>query len=156
MRNHWIRVLAVVFAVAMLFSACQKVKEIAGSVAEAAQAELETQVRETLEEYKLEMVEMKTTAGKLNDNGESVQIFCAVLVRTENEELVRSCTAMLGKLFTVAGAERQTGSKVENPLLVHKSVSYRFSDFTDGNTYYTIYAYSAIDPSALLSTESAD
>lgn len=156
MRNKAIRVFAAVLAMAMLLSGCQKVKQIAGSVAKAAQEELESQVRETLEEYKLEMVEMKTVAGKLNDNGESVQIFCAVLVRTGNAELTGSCASVLEKLFTKAGVTLQTDSVVENPLLVHKSVTYRFSDFADGNTYYTIYAYSAIDPAALLSTGSTE
>ena len=34
----------------------------------------------------------------------------------------------------------QTGSKVESPLLVHKDLKFKHTDF-DSSNYYTIYAY---------------
>ena len=135
-----------------LFTGCDKVGQIAGSVADAARQELEAQVKAVLEEYKVDLIEMKTTAGKLNDNGESVQIFCAILVRSDNEAVPQSCAEALGKLFTEASVTVQTDSSIENDLLVHKELSYQYTGFGSGGTYYTIYVYSAIDPSALLPT----
>lgn len=156
MRHKRIALLLVFAVLLTLFAGCGKMGQIAESVADAAKEELESQVKKVLQEYKLELVEMKTAAGKLNDNGESVQLFCAVLVRTENEGMVESCADALGKLFAQTGTMPQTDSAVLSPLLVHKSLSYRFSDFADGNTYYTIYVYSAFSPSDLLPTEPTD
>lgn len=148
-------VLAVLVLLAM-FSGCSKVGEIAGNVAEAAKAELEAQVKAVLEEYKVDLIEMKTTAGKLNDDGQTLQIFCAILVRSDNEAVPRSCAQALGRIFREAGVMVQTGSGIESSLLVHKELSYSFSDFDSEDTYYTIYVYSTLDASGLLETRAAE
>lgn len=150
------KLISLVLAIVMilcLFTGCDTVGKIAGNVADAAMKELETQVKAVLEEYKIDLIEMKTTAGKLNDGEGSLQIFCAILVRSDNDAVPRSCAETLGKIFADAGVMVQTGSEIESSYLVHKDLSYTYTGFGDGDTYYTIYVYSNIDPSALLETE---
>lgn len=150
------KLIALVLAAGMilcLFSGCDTVGKIAGNVADAAMKELENQVKAVLEEYKVDLIEMKTTAGKLNDGNGDLQIFCAILVRSDNDTLPRSCADALGKIFTDAGVMVQTGSEIESSYLVHKDLSYTYAGLESGDTYYTIYVYSTIDPSALLATE---
>lgn len=108
----------------------------------AAQKELENQVKKVLDEYKVEMVEVKTTFGKLNDEGSNWQFFCAALIRAENDALAKACLEALKSAFDQTGIQPQTGSKVEHPLLVHKQIEFRHSDYSDG-TYYVIYGYNA-------------
>ena len=106
----------------------------------AAQKELEKQVQKVLDEYKVEMVEVKTVFGKLNDEGSKMQLFCATLIKAENESMVKVCADALKGAFDETGIQRQTGSKVENALLIHKEIVFKHSDFSDG-TYYVIYGY---------------
>lgn len=149
------KLLCLLLSLVMLLSiltGCGAVGEIAGNVADAAQAELEKQVQAMLAEYKVDVVELKTTAGKLNDGEEAFQFFCAVLVRAENDAIPQSCAAALDKTFQDAGVVLQTGSAIESPYLAKKTLSYKFTAFDDGSTYYTIYVYSAVDPQALLNS----
>lgn len=150
------KLLSLLLALVMLmgvFTGCETVSEIAGNVADVAKAELEKQVRAVLEEYKVDVVELKTTAGKLNDGEGQFQFFCAVLVRAENDTIPQSCATALGNVFQKSGIIPQTGSAIESSYLEKKSLSYSFTGFDDGSTYYTIYVYSAVDPEALLNQE---
>lgn len=145
--------LCLILALAILagaFTGCAIAGEIAGNVADVAKAELEKQVKAKLAEYKVDVVELKTAAGKLNDDAEPFHFFCAVLVRAENNAIPKACADALTKNFQDVGAVLQTGSAIESPYLVKKSLSYKFNGFDDGNTYYTIYIYSAVDPQAFL------
>ena len=68
------RLAALLLAVALLFTitGCSDVVgEIAGNVADAAVKELEKQVKATLEEYKVEVVEIKSAVGKLSNVSDS-------------------------------------------------------------------------------------
>ena len=135
-----------------LFTGCEKVGEIATSVADAAMNELKAQVSAVLEEYKVDPIEIKAAAGKLNDNGEPLQVFCAILVRSDNDALPRSCAEALDKLFADAGFMVQEGNRVESEYLVHKDLSYTYTGLGGEDTYYTIYVYTTIDPASLLSS----
>ncbi len=118
---------------------------IAGNVLEAAKTELTAQIQGKLEEYKLEVVEVKPVVGKLNDEGGKYQFYCAALVRANAESSAEECAKALNKVFGEAGHVSQTGSQVESQHLVHKTVTYRQTDFSAGN-YYTVYVYvAAID-----------
>ena len=64
---------------------CSTVGELAQGAADAAVQELEKQVKQTLEKNKVEMVQMKTAFGKLNDDGGKLQMFCAVFVLTRKQ-----------------------------------------------------------------------
>ena len=118
------------------------VGEIAGNVASAAMDELENQVKKVLEENKLEVVELKTAYGKLNDEGPEKQFFCAALVKANSEAVAKACADTLNKICTASGVLTQTGSTVESPYLVHKNITFQHSDFSDG-TYYVVYLYQA-------------
>ena len=148
-RKHISLVLALIL-VLCLFTGCDTVGQIAGSVADAARAELEKQVRAVLEEYKMDIIELKTTAGKLNDGEGDLQFFCAVLVRADNDTVPRSCADTLGKVFQHSGIVVQEGQAVESPWLTKKSLSYNYTGFSGEDTLYTIYVYTSVDPGNLL------
>ena len=138
------RIAALVLTFALLFSLCgcnEIVSEIAGNVADAALKELEEQVKETLQEYKIEIVEVKSSIGKLSDESDSSsQFFCSVLVRSNSDALLSGAAGALNAVFDRTGVQVQSGSKIENDLLQNKSLSYNHTDFSTGN-YYTIWAY---------------
>ena len=138
------KILSVILLICVMLSlcSCAVVQDAAGEVMAAAQKELESQVQKVLDEYKVEMVEVKTTFGKLNDEGSKWQFFCAALVKAENDAIAKACTEALKGVFDRTGIQSQTGSKVENPLLIHKEIVFKHSDFSDGN-YFVIYGYNA-------------
>lgn len=139
--KRFISVMLIIALMAVVFSGCgETVSKIADSVVEAAKAELEEQVKATVEEYKLEAIEVKATAGKLNDEGGSLQFYCAVLVKSNSEDSVKSAAKAVGKIFSESGYMVQSGSSVESEHLVKKTLTYKTTDFSDGN-YYTIYVY---------------
>ena len=141
-------ILLVLVMVASLMAGCSAVGDIAGNVASAAMEELENQVKAVLEKNKVDVVELKTDFGKLNDEGSKLQFFCAALIRSENETAVEGCAKALDGLFEHTGVQIQTGSKVENAHLIHKDITYDHSDFTDGS-YYTIYVYTSLSLDAM-------
>ena len=123
------------------FTGCSEtVGEIAGNVADAAMEELEKQVKSALEKNKVDVIEMKTVFGKLNDEGSKHQFFCAALIRSDATELPEAAAEAVRNLVTEAGLLEQTGSMLESPHLVHKTIEFKHTDFSEGN-YYVIYAY---------------
>ena len=123
-----------------LFTGCNETtNKIASSVADAAMKELEVQVKAALEEHKLEVIEIKTAFGKLNDAADN-QYFVAALVRAEKTDLIDASLAGLKYVFTDVGCIQETDSKIDSELLVHKNLTYSRTDFSDA-TYYTVYAY---------------
>ena len=131
--------LALVMALGMFTGCGGTVGEIAGNVADAAMEELEKQVKAILEKNKVDVIEMKTVFGKLNDAGSKSQFFCAALIRANSTDIPMAAADAIGKLVTEAGLLEQTGSSVESDLLIHKEIMFKHSDFSDGN-YYVIYA----------------
>ena len=126
-----------------LFAGCDAVGEIAGNVAEAAKTELENQVKAALEKNKVNVIELGTAVGKLNDDGGKLQFFCAALVQSETDTVAKAAADAMSSLFEKSGVEVQTGSKVESEYLVHKDITFKFTDFEEGKTYYIIYVYSS-------------
>ena len=140
------KLMSLVLALLLLVSlaGCSEVAgEIAGNVAEAAKKELENQIRITFEKYKVDIIEMKTAAGKLNGESGDSQFFCAVLVKSDSDAIPQSVADALGKVFSDAGVTAQGGasSEVKNDYLEHKSIAYKFDSFYDGNKYYTVWCY---------------
>ncbi len=132
-----------VFLVAVLFvglAGCGAVGDIAGEVADAAVQKLEEQLKETLEKNKVELVEMKTAIGKLNDQGGKLQFFCAALVRVENTDALEVCRKVLSSVFEQTGMTAQTEQALSSEYLVHKSITFDHADFSAGN-YYVVYGY---------------
>ena len=139
------KLLALFLAVFMTLSLCAcggTAGQIADSVMDAAMTELKNQVQQLLEQNKLEVVEIKTTFGKLNDDGSKYQFFIAALVKSNSTNVPQSTADTMGKLFTEAGLTAQTGPVLENTHLVHKGITFKHSDFSaDG--YYVIWGYAA-------------
>ena len=133
--------LALVLALGCLAGCGEVAGEIAGNVADAAKKELENQIKLTFEKYKVEIIEMKTAAGKLSGSSGDNEFFCAVLVQSDSDAIPQSVADNLSKLFHDAGIMVQTGSQIESAHLEHKDLSYKFSDFGNGNTYYTVFCY---------------
>lgn len=121
--------------------------EIAGNVADAAKKELENQVKATFEKYKMEILDMKTTVGKLNGESGDLQFFCAVLVQSDSDAVPQSAADALGKLFHDAGITVQSGTKVENAYLEHKELTYKDGIIEGSKTYYTVWCYTDRLPS---------
>ena len=138
--RKFISVILILALTACLFAGCSDTtNKIAASVAEAAREELEVQLKAALEEHKLEVIEIKTAFGKLNDTADS-QYFIAALVRTENTDIIEASLTGLNYVFTDTGCIPETDSTIDSEHLVHKELSYARTDFSDG-TYYTVYAY---------------
>ena len=82
------KLFALLLAAVLVFSitGCDGVVgDIAGNVTEVALKELESQIRKTVAEYKVDLVEIKSTVGDLNDDSDSdTQFFCGVLVRSSS------------------------------------------------------------------------
>ena len=141
------KILALLLAAMLLcLSGCSGfgdiVGNIAGNVAQAAEEELKNQIRQTLQEYKIEVVEMKTAVGKLNSETDSkLQFFCAVLITASSDQGLNACVSALQAVFPEAGSMKQTQSKVEHSHLANKGITYDFTGFSDGKAYYTVYAY---------------
>lgn len=126
-----------------LFTGCgEAVSEVADNVLAAAKEELVNQIQLKVEEYKVTVKETKTAVGKLNDDGGKYQFYCAILVQTNTESSAKDCANALGKVFGESGHVAQTGSAVESEHLVHKTITYNHSDYSEGN-YYTVYVYVA-------------
>ncbi len=136
------KVLCIFLAAALLLSltGCVAMGSIAGNVADAAAKELEQQLKSTLEKNKLELVEMKTAFGELNDQGGKLQFFCAALVKAENEEALEVCRKVLGSVFDETGIAPQSAPEFSNARLVHKTITFDHGDFSQGN-YYVVYGY---------------
>lgn len=138
--------MALILILALLMSLCgcsETVGEIAGNVASAAVKELEVQVKKTLEEYKVEVIEVKSAVGKLdNAVDSSQQFFCGVLVRSNSDALPQAAAVTLGKIFEEAGCHTWLKSEIDNDHLVNKDLSFEHTDFSTGD-YYLIWLYSS-------------
>ena len=137
-------VIFLVFALCLsLLSGCDVVGEIAGNVADAAMKELENQIKSTVEEYKVDVVEVKSAVGKLNNASDSdLQFFCGVLVRSNSNALPEGGADAVGKLFEQSGIQPQNGSEIRSELLTNKSISFKHTVFSDGD-YYLIWVYTS-------------
>ena len=137
------RIFALFLSAVMMLSLCGcggTAGQIADSVMDAAMTELKNQVQQLLEANKLEVVEMKTAFGKLNDSGSNFQFFIAALVKSNATAVPQSSADTLAKLFTDAGLTAQSASALENEYLVHKNITFKHTDFSAGN-YYVIWGY---------------
>ena len=133
-------ILAVVCVVGLLAGCSGVVADVADNVLSAAKDELMNQIKEKVEQYKVTVKEMKAAVGTINDEGGKYQFYCAILVQTNEESSAADCADALGVVFGQSGYMAQTGSAVESDKLVHKTIAYNTTDFSEGN-YYTVYVY---------------
>ncbi len=140
--------LLVLLLVLGCFSGCgEVVGDIAGNVAQAAQKELEAQIKATFEKYKVEILDFKTAVGKLSGDSGDLQFFCAVLVQSDSDAIPQSIADSLSKLFHDAGIAVQTDSKIESEYLVHKELSFKDTAFGGTKTHYIVWFYTDKLPS---------
>ena len=137
-RKFWALFLALSLIVSL--AGCSRVEQIADSVLDAAMQELKNQVKQVLEENKLNVVEIKTAFGQLNDSGSKYQFFIAALVKSNATGIPNTAAEAMNKIFTEAGLNSQTASALENSHLVHKNITFKQTDFSDGE-YYVIWGY---------------
>lgn len=133
----------VILALLIALAGCSDVVgEIAGNVADAAVKELETQIKTALETYSVEVVEVKSAIGKLNNDAPSdLQFYCGVLVRSNSDKFPVSGAEALDKVFEKAGCQSQHTSEIESEYLTNKTISFKHTDFSGGD-YYLIWIYS--------------
>ena len=118
------------------------VSDIAGNVTEVALKELESQIRKTVAEYKVDLVEIKSTVGDLNDDSDSdTQFFCGVLVRSSSPAVPQSICDKLDGVFDRSGMCAQTESAIKSEYLTNKEISFKHTDFSSGD-YYLLWVYS--------------
>lgn len=128
--GKFLRILALILLLATLCG-CSAVGEIAEGVKNAAMEELKNQLAAQLQKNKVEILQVKSTAGKLNDEGGKLQLFVAFLVRSENPQQLQSAAEALGESLGKTGFAPQTGAKVESPYLVHKQLEFDEDKVTD-------------------------
>ena len=139
------KMISLLLAVIMTLSLCAcggTAGQIADSVMEAAMTELKNQVRQLLEQNKLEVVEIKTAFGKLNDEGGKYQFFIAALVKSQSTGVPQSTADTMDRIFSQAGLNPQSESALRNEHLVHKEITFKQTDFSSGD-YYVIWGYAA-------------
>ena len=136
---------ALLLAAVLIFSitGCSDVvSDIAGNVTEVALKELESQIRKTIAEYKVDLVEIKSTVGDLNDDSDSdTQFFCGVLVRSSSPAVPQSICDKLDGVFDRSGMTKQTESAIKSEYLTNKTLSFNRTDFSSGD-YYLLWVYS--------------
>lgn len=142
--KHKITALLLVLLLLLALSGCGEIMgEIAGNVADAAARELETQIKATIEEYKVDIIEIKSAVGKLdNDVDSSQQFYCGVLVRSNSDALPMSVATTLGKIFEEAGCHPWHKSEIDNDHLENKTLTFKHTDFSSGD-HYLIWGYTS-------------
>ena len=140
-------ILALVMLLALLPGCGEVAGEIAGNVAEAARTELEKQVKAAFEKHKMNVLELKSSFGKLNGDEGELQFFCAVLVQSDSDLMPNSVAGSLKLMFTDTGVEIQEGNAIESEYLEHKELNFKYDKFEEGKTYYRVYCYSDQIPS---------
>ena len=138
------RKLICILLVVLLLTAvagCSTAGEIVDKVAQAAMEELKVQLQSTFEQNKIEVLQVKTAIGKLNDEGSSLQLFFGFLVRSENPQQIQAVTEAMQKMFPHAGCAAQTGAAIESPYLVHKTLSFDADKVADPANCYLVYLY---------------
>ena len=136
--SKFVRIIALIALLAIL-AGCSAVGDIAESVKTAAMEELKNQLQTQLEKNKVEVLQVKTAAGKLNDQGGKLQFFIAFLVRSENSQQLQAAADALGESMGKTGFAPQTGPVVESSYLVHKQLEFDADKVTDN--CYLLYLY---------------
>ena len=143
MKNRFTLLVLILALLATLCGCGEIVGDIADSVADAAMKELEQEIQEALETYSVNIIEIKSAVGKLNNDSDSnLQFFCGVLVRSNSDKFPMSGADAIGKFFEQAGCQQQLQSRIHSDLLKNKDISFKHDDFSTGD-YYLIWFYSA-------------
>lgn len=94
----------------------------------------------------IEIIESKSTYGKLNGNGNGINYFGAVLVKADSEDTLEKIVTELSSNYDIVEYNRQPSSQIDSYLLEHKSLSFDKS-LSPNEEYYCIYYYNSSDES---------
>ena len=94
------------------------------------------------ENPQVQLVETQSVCGKLNGNGNGMQYFGAVLIKSDDETAVKALLEELKGEYEVVGYCVQTGPNIRSGYLEHQTLSYDHDGFKDA-TYYSIYFYNS-------------
>lgn len=88
----------------------------------------------------IEIIETKSTHGKLNGNGNGINYFGTVLVKTDSKDTLKELLALLDTEFDTVGYVTQINQTIENNLLEHTTLEYN-TPLTNGEIYYSIFYF---------------
>ncbi len=90
----------------------------------------------------IEIIQSKSVYGKLNGNGNGINYFGTVLVKSDSEEKLKELLPLLDEKYEIVGYVVQSGTVVNNKLIEHVNLEYDES-LSKGETYYSIYYFNA-------------
>ena len=93
-----------------------------------------------IDNSQIEIIESKSVHGKLNGNGNGINYFGTVLVKTDSEEILKKLLPLLDEEYGTVGYMLQIDSNVNNELIEHVDLEYDKA-LVDGETYYSIYYF---------------
>lgn len=87
-----------------------------------------------------EIIDSESTHGKLCGNGNGINFFGSVVVKTNSEEELKKLLPLLDEKFEIVGYQLQKGNKIDSPLIENTTLEYDAS-LDERQTYYTIYYF---------------
>ena len=90
----------------------------------------------------VQLVETQSVCGKINGNGNGIQYFGAVLIKSDDETAVKALLEELKGEYDEVGYCVQAGQNIRSSYLEHQTLSYDHDSFQDA-TYYSIYFYNS-------------
>lgn len=93
------------------------------------------------EAQSVELIEVQSVYGKLNGNGNGIQYYGTVLVKTSSEDNVKEIVESLSDQYEELNYCIQESSAVQSKYLEHVTVEYEYSLMESEEEYYSIYFY---------------
>ena len=94
----------------------------------------------------IEIIDEQSTYGKLNGNGNGINYFGAVLVKSESSKDIEIIISELERQYDIVGYTKQTQADINCYLLEHVSLSFDVS-LDDNENYYCIYYFDSSEKS---------
>lgn len=94
----------------------------------------------------IEIIDDQSTYGKLNGNGNGINYFGAVLVKSESSKDIEIIISELERQYDIVGYAKQTQADINCYLLEHVSLSFDVS-LDDNENYYCIYYFDGSEKS---------
>ncbi len=93
------------------------------------------------EAQSVELIEVQSVYGKLNGNGNGIQYYGTVLVKTSSEDNVKEIVESLSDQYEELNYCIQESGAVQSKYLEHVTVEYEYSLMESEEEYYSIYFY---------------
>jgi hypothetical protein len=94
----------------------------------------------------IEIIDEQSTYGKLNGNGNGINYFGAVLVKSESSKDIEIIISELERQYDIVGYAKQTQADINCYLLEHVSLSFDVS-LDDNENYYCTYYFDGSEKS---------